>query len=68
MSLVVDVSRALRTPQELSELVEAVVVNASDNDESDWIEWKKGLDLHGKTFRERSPVMSLGWRIAIRSM
>jgi hypothetical protein len=28
-------------------LVEAVL-NASENDESDWIEWKSGLDLRGK--------------------
>jgi hypothetical protein len=28
-------------------LVEAVL-NASENDESDWIEWKSGLDLREK--------------------
>jgi len=47
MSLAVDASRALRSPQELSELVDAIF-GASENDESDWIEWKSTLGLHEK--------------------
>lgn len=47
MALVVDASRALRSPHELTALVEAVL-NASMNDESDWIEWKSRLDLREK--------------------
>src|ERR1022692_3716789 len=47
MSLAVDASRALRSPHELSELVDAIL-GASENDESDWIEWKSALGLHEK--------------------
>ena len=47
MPLAVDMSSAFRSPHELAMLVEAVL-NASENDESDWIEWKSGLDLRGK--------------------
>jgi hypothetical protein len=47
MPLAVDISSAFRSPHELAMLVEAVL-NASENDESDWIEWKSGLDLGEK--------------------
>jgi hypothetical protein len=47
MPLAVDASRALRSPQALAGLVEAIL-NASENDESDWVEWKSSLDLHEK--------------------
>jgi hypothetical protein len=47
MPLAVDASRAFRSPHELAMLVEAVL-NASENDESDWIEWKSSLVLHEK--------------------
>jgi hypothetical protein len=47
MPLAVDMSSAFWSPDELAMLVEAVL-NASDNDESDWIEWKSGLDLREK--------------------
>jgi hypothetical protein len=43
----VDPTRALRNPQEISGLVNAVV-NARESDESDWIEWKRSLDLRRK--------------------
>jgi len=47
MSLAVDASRAFRSPHELTGLIEAVL-GASENDESDWIEWKSGLALGEK--------------------
>src|ERR1700738_5156714 len=47
MPLAVDMSSAFRSPHELAMLVEAVL-NASENDESDWIEWKSSLDLREK--------------------
>ena len=47
MPLAVDMSSAFRSPHELAMLVEAVL-KASENDESDWIEWKSGLDLREK--------------------
>src|SRR5260221_14393112 len=50
MSLGIDASRALRDPQELVELVKAIV-NAQPQDESDWIEWKVSLDLAVKETR-----------------
>jgi hypothetical protein len=47
MSLAVDASRAFRSPHELTGLIEAVL-GASENDESDWVEWKSGLTLSEK--------------------
>lgn len=47
MSLIIDLSRALRTPQDVAGLVQAIVA-ASPNDESDWVEWKNGLVLRSK--------------------
>ena len=47
MPLAVDISNAFRSPYELAMLVEAVL-NASENDESDRIGWKSGLDLREK--------------------
>lgn len=47
MVLSVDMSRAFRSPRELAILVDAVV-DASENDESDWIEWKSTLILGDK--------------------
>ena len=47
MAVMIDTSCALRTPQQLAGLVQAVV-GALPADELDWIEWKAGLDLSGK--------------------
>jgi hypothetical protein len=47
MPLIIDSSRALRTPQDVAGLVQAIVA-ASPNDESDWVEWKNGLILQKK--------------------
>ena len=44
MALVIDAAGALRNPQELTDLVQAIL-NAQPQDESDWIEWKSTLDL-----------------------
>ncbi len=43
----VDTCCAFRSPQALIALVKAVL-NARESDESDWIEWKSGLDLAAK--------------------
>jgi hypothetical protein len=50
MPLNIDSSRALRSPQELADLVQAVI-GASENDESTWVEWKNGLVLREKGTR-----------------
>ncbi len=47
MPLIIDSSRALRTPHDAARLVQAIVA-ASPNDESDWVEWKSGLLLRDK--------------------
>lgn len=47
MAVVIDTSRALRTPGELGSLVRAIVA-ALPEDELDWIEWKCGGDLSDK--------------------
>ena len=47
MALLIDASRPLRNPQELADLV-AAVVKASRNDEPDWLEWKRGMPLGDK--------------------
>jgi hypothetical protein len=47
MALSIDASRALRTPTELAALIAAVVA-ALPEDERDWLEWKKTLDLGDK--------------------
>lgn len=47
MAVIIDNSRALRTPDELTSLVQAVI-QALPSDELDWIEWKIGMDLGGK--------------------
>jgi hypothetical protein len=47
MPLVVDTTRPLRRPDELLMLVGAIV-RASPNDEPDWLEWKRGMDLSQK--------------------
>ncbi|MEU6718256.1 hypothetical protein ABZ897_42890 [Nonomuraea sp. NPDC046802] len=46
MGLVIDTSRPFRFPSELTKLVRAVY-EASDVDETRWIEWKSTLDLAG---------------------
>jgi len=48
MAVQIDTSRALRRPDELAALVGAVV-QALQDDELDWIEWKSGLDLSAKS-------------------
>ena len=50
MPLIIDSSRALRSPQDVAGLVQAVLA-ASPNDESDWVEWKNGLLLRDKEAR-----------------
>jgi hypothetical protein len=50
MPLVIDSSRAFRSPKELTDLIEAVLI-ASPNDEASWIEWKSGLVLTDKETR-----------------
>jgi hypothetical protein len=47
MAVMIDTSRAPRTPDELSSLVQAVV-HALPSDELDWIEWKLDMDLGSK--------------------
>jgi hypothetical protein len=44
MAVLIDSSRLLRTPHELASLVSAIAA-ASPNDETDWLEWKSGMDL-----------------------
>ena len=46
-----DRSRALRTPAELRELVEAIRDSPPDSQETNWVEWKSGLDLSSKEGR-----------------
>src|SRR5690348_18464395 len=47
MAVMIDTSRAPRTPDELAGLVRAVV-QALPADELAWIEWKIGMDLGAK--------------------
>lgn len=47
MPLVIDSSRAFRSPLEVTGLVEAIV-GASPNDESDWVEWKNSALMLGQ--------------------
>lgn len=47
MPLVIDSSRAFRSPLEVTGLVQAIV-GASPNDESDWVEWKNGALMLGQ--------------------
>ena len=47
MPLVVDSSRAFRSPLEVTALVQAII-GASPNDESDWVEWKNGALMLGQ--------------------
>ena len=46
-----DRSRALRTPAELRELVEAIRDSPPDSQETNWVEWKSSLDLSSKEGR-----------------
>jgi len=50
MPLVIDSSRAFRSPKELADLIQAVLT-ASPNDEATWLEWKNGLVLTDKEVR-----------------
>lgn len=47
MALSIGTSRPLRTPGELAALISAVV-GALPEDERDWLEWKRSLDLGDK--------------------
>jgi hypothetical protein len=47
MAVMIDTSRAPRTPEELTGLVQAVL-GALPADELDWVEWKAGMDLADK--------------------
>jgi hypothetical protein len=44
MAVLIDTGMPLRSAQELAGLVNAILA-ASPNDETDWLEWKSGLDL-----------------------
>ncbi len=44
MAVLIDTPNALRMPHELARLVTAIMA-ASPNDETDWLEWKSGMDL-----------------------
>ena len=59
MPLNVDSSRALRSPKELADLVQAVLT-ASANDETTWIEWKNGLVLVDRDARVKLARHILG--------
>jgi hypothetical protein len=50
MALIIDSSRAFRSPKELADLIQAVLM-ASPNDEATWIEWKTSLALADKEVR-----------------
>jgi hypothetical protein len=50
MPFVIDSSRAFRSPNELNDLIRAILM-ASPNDEATWIEWKNGLVLTDKETR-----------------
>jgi hypothetical protein len=69
MTLTVDTRRAFRTPDELAGLVKAVAEAPAGTDETNWVEFKTGLDLekpHGKftaatailAFANRSPKVA----------
>lgn len=71
MSLSLDTSNPFRYPSELTKLVRAVR-EATDNDESRWIEWKSTLDLGDQGaihhlvrqilgFSNRDPVVAERW-------
>lgn len=47
VAVLIDSRMPLRSSEELAGLVNAVVA-ASANDETDWLEWKSGLDLKRK--------------------
>lgn len=47
VAVLIDARVPLRSPLELAGLVSAIVA-ASPNDETDWLEWKSGLDLARK--------------------
>jgi hypothetical protein len=47
VAVLIDARVPLRSPLELAGLVSAIGA-ASPNDETDWLEWKSGLDLGRK--------------------
>jgi hypothetical protein len=61
MQLVIDSSRAFRSPKELTDLIRAILI-ASPNDEASWIEWKNGR-LYGLVIRlnDRLPAGQVRW-------
>jgi len=69
MSIEIDTAVALRGIDDLRRLVSAVV-NASDHDEADWIEWKSTLDLAGKEgcFQVARAILGLANRLPDRAL
>ena len=61
MSLAIDTSRAFRFPDELAGLVTVVVQHAGDYEETNWLEWKAGLDLTSEAAFCHLPHTVLGF-------
>lgn len=65
MALAVDITRALRTRGELISLVEAIRGADPTEHESDWVEWKRELNLGadaGHTFEAARHILGFGNR------
>jgi hypothetical protein len=65
MALAVDIARALRTRAELISLVEAIRDADPNEHESDWVEWKRELNLGadaGHTFEAARHILGFGNR------
>lgn len=67
MPLKIDTARALRTPDELRELVEAVRDASTNEPETDSIEWKGEWDLTnaGQRFETAKHILGFGNRTAV---
>ena len=55
--MLIDTRVSLRSPLELTGLVSAIVA-ASPNDETDWLEWKSGMDLG-----QKDSHVTIAWHI-----
>ncbi|MDP9369769.1 MAG: hypothetical protein M3Q03_16115 [Chloroflexota bacterium] len=65
MALSIDISHALRTRAELQGLVEAIRYAPAGEPETDWVEWKAGLDLDndaGHRFETAKHILGFGNR------
>jgi hypothetical protein len=65
MALAIDIARALRTRAELISLVEAIRDADPSEHESDWVEWKRELNLGadvGHTFEAARHILGFGNR------